>query len=142
MKTNKKSKVLSAQPRGDWQNKNGETFYRFEIVMENGDVGEYSSINEEQNKFIINQETEYEFDTSYDKYPKIRPIYKKKSFDISDEAMRRSVALKSSCSLHAGKIISEIDVLKSADIFYHYIKTGEIPEFKPLANQSINESPF
>ena len=48
----KNSKVTSVQSNGSWEGKYG-IMYKFEIGFENGDVGEYSSKNQEQNKFVI-----------------------------------------------------------------------------------------
>ena len=45
----KNSKVTSVQSNGTWEGKYG-MMYKFEIGFENGDVGEYSSKNQEQNK--------------------------------------------------------------------------------------------
>ena len=68
----KKSKVTSAQPNGTWEGKFG-LMYKNEISFENGDSGEYSSKTREQDKFVVGQETEYEFIDG--KFPKIKPVY-------------------------------------------------------------------
>tara|TARA_R100001463_G_scaffold126230_1_gene183841 strand:+ start:51 stop:542 length:492 start_codon:yes stop_codon:yes gene_type:complete len=68
----KNSKVTSVQPNGTWDGKYG-LMYKFEISFENGDVGEYSSKNKEQNKFIIGQQTDYEYTDG--KFPKVKPVY-------------------------------------------------------------------
>lgn len=69
----KTSKVTSAQANGTWQTKDGsKTFYKHEIAFENGDAGEYSSMSAEQNKFVVGQETEYEFIDG--KFPKVKPV--------------------------------------------------------------------
>ena len=69
----KKSKVKSVQANGTWQNKKGDTFYKYEIEMENGDAGEYSSISDKQEKFIEGVEIEYNF--TQGEYPKIKAHY-------------------------------------------------------------------
>ena len=68
----KKSKVTSAQPNGTWEGKFG-LMYKNEISFENGDVGEYSSKTREQDKFVVGQETEYEFIGG--NFPKVKPVY-------------------------------------------------------------------
>lgn len=74
----KKSKVVSVTPNGTWESKfvNEQTGsnirYKFEIEMENGDAGEYSSIYKDQTKFVQGEECEYEF-TGGD-WPKIKPV--------------------------------------------------------------------
>ena len=68
----KNSKVTSVQPNGTWEGKFGLN-YKFEISFENGDVGEYSSKNKEQNKFIVGQQTDYEYTDG--KFPKVKPVY-------------------------------------------------------------------
>ena len=68
----KKSIVTSVTPNGSWEGKFG-TMYKFEVSFENGDVGEYSSKSEEQTKFVVGSEVEYEFTDG--KYPKVKPHY-------------------------------------------------------------------
>ena len=68
----KKSKVISVQSNGTWEGSYG-TMYKFEVLFENGDTGEYSSKSKDQNKFVIGHETEYEFTDG--KYPKVKPVY-------------------------------------------------------------------
>jgi len=46
----KTSKVVAVTPNGTWDGSYG-TMYKFEIVFQNGDVGEYSSKSKDQNKF-------------------------------------------------------------------------------------------
>jgi len=66
----KKSKVTNVQGNGTWEGKFG-MMYKFDINMENGDAGEYSSKNLDQTKFVVGQEVDYEF---YDgQWPKIKP---------------------------------------------------------------------
>lgn len=71
----KKSKVTNVQGGGTWSPKDKPevVYFKFEVEMENGDVGEYSSVKREQDKFSIGQETEYEFIGG--KFPKIKPVY-------------------------------------------------------------------
>ena len=66
--------VKSVQANGtfDFQ---GKTFYKYEVEMENGDVGEYNSISANQNNFVEGAQVDYIFDTSKPKFPKIKPVY-------------------------------------------------------------------
>ena len=69
----KKGIVKNVQANGTWQLKDGsKTFYKHEVSFDNGDTGEYSSIMQDQTKFVVGQETEYEFIDG--KFPKIKPV--------------------------------------------------------------------
>jgi len=66
----KKSKVIRVTGNGTWEGKYG-LMYKFEIEMENGDIGENLSKTSEC-KFKEGQETEYEFVDG--QFPKIKPV--------------------------------------------------------------------
>lgn len=66
----KKSKVNRVTGNGTWEGKYG-LMYKFEIEMENGDIGENLSKTSEC-KFKEGQETEYEFIDG--QFPKIKPV--------------------------------------------------------------------
>lgn len=66
----KKSKVSRVTGNGTWEGKFG-LMYKFEIEMENGDVGENLSKTKDC-KFSEGQETEYEFVDG--QFPKIKPV--------------------------------------------------------------------
>jgi hypothetical protein len=68
----KKSKVTRVTGNGTWEGKYG-LMYKFEIEMENGDIGEYSAKMEKQLKFIEGEEVEYEFIGG--DWPKIKPVW-------------------------------------------------------------------
>ena len=68
-----KSKVLKAEPNGSWEGQNG-TLYKYTILFDNGDQGEYSSKSDDQNKFVVGEEVEYER-IDKGKYIHIKPIY-------------------------------------------------------------------
>ena len=67
----KGSKVTNVQSNGTWSGQFG-TMYKFEVEFENGDIGEYSSKSPDQTKFIVGQETDYEYIDG--KFPKVKPI--------------------------------------------------------------------
>ena len=66
--------VKSVQANGtfDFQ---GKTFYKYEVEMENGDVGEYNSVSANQSHFVEGAQVDYIYDTSKPKFPKIKPVY-------------------------------------------------------------------
>ncbi len=75
----KTSKVVSVQGRGTYESSYGvdlengvKGFYKFEIAMENGDVAQYSGKEKDQKKFVIGQETTYDYTGG--EYPKIKPV--------------------------------------------------------------------
>ena len=51
----KTSKVKSVQANGTWEGKFG-LMYKFEVVMENGNSGEYSCKTKDQEKFIVGED--------------------------------------------------------------------------------------
>jgi len=67
----KTSKVSMITANGTWESQYG-LMYKFQVVMQNGDTGEYLSKSQDQNKFILGQEASYEY-TGGD-YPKIKPF--------------------------------------------------------------------
>ena len=121
----KNSKVTSVQSNGTWEGKYG-MMYKFEIGFENGDVGEYSSKNQEQNKFVIGTNAEYEYTDG--KFPKVKPVYIKpdnfnqsspqKSDDVQKLIVKQS-SLKS--AVDYDNKCSQEDVLKNAQMFYDWV---------------------
>lgn len=124
----KNSKVTSVQSNGSWEGKYG-VMYKFEIGFENGDVGEYSSKNQEQNKFVIGTNAEYEYTDG--KFPKVKPVYiKPESFNNSfsnssnDNPDRQKLIVKQSslkAAVEFDNKCSPEDVLKNADMFYNWV---------------------
>ena len=124
----KNSKVTSVQSNGSWEGKYG-VMYKFEIGFENGDVGEYSSKNQEQNKFAIGTNADYEYTDG--KFPKVKPVYiKPDSFNNSfsnssnDNPDRQKLIVKQSSLKAAVEFDNKCtveDVLKNADMFYNWV---------------------
>ncbi|QDP56686.1 MAG: hypothetical protein Unbinned3205contig1001_21 [Prokaryotic dsDNA virus sp.] len=161
----KNSKVMSVQANGSWEGNYG-VMYKFEIVFQNGDVGEYSSKSQAQNKFEQGAETEYEYHAG--QFPKIKPHYSKpqggfsgggtpaKSFGKSDDVQTKIVRqsmLKASVDFHAINPElkpSEIDVLKTAERFVAFVNGNsetQLPkEWKQEAmidrGEKTNDLPF
>ena len=70
----KNSTVKSIQSNGDFVF-NDKQFYKYEIQMENGDIGEYNSLSAKQDKFVEGVAVDYIFDVSNSRFPKIKPVY-------------------------------------------------------------------
>lgn len=122
----KKSKVKSVQANGTWQNKKGDTFYKYEIEMENGDAGEYSSISDSQDKFVEGNEVQYNFIGG--EYPKIKPYYSnptsvsyQSSYGSDDKQIARSVGIKASVELGIAQGLELSEILETAKIFADFI---------------------
>ena len=125
---NKKSKIVSVKGDGTWTGKYG-IMYKFEVEMENGDIGEYSSKSEEQTKFIEGETTEYEFIDG--NFPKIKPISTFNSGGFSggntfnpkrEELIVKQCALKASVDLAIAKgIYTNEDILGQAELFTNWV---------------------
>jgi len=126
---NKTSKVKSVQANGTWEGTYG-IMYKFEISFDNGDVGEYSSKNEDQNKFIQGQEIEYIFTGG--NYPKIKPVYTQPSpanFSNKSEETSLKIARQSSLKVACDLCIAsgEIeDLLPMAERLTKWVMSGKI----------------
>ncbi len=127
----KKSKVTNVQGGGTWSPKDNpdKIFYGFEVEMENGDIGQYSSIKQDQDKFVVGQEVEYEFIDG--KFPKVKPVYQKpQSFgggskgsytDADKMRMAKSVAIKSASIFYQQRDVKKEVIKAFADFCYDYI---------------------
>ena len=130
----KKSVVKSVQPNGTYDGKFG-TLYKFEVAMENGDIGEYSSKSKDQNKFTVGQETSYTWDTTYPQFPKIKPVNnfqsngftKGKSDYVQDMIVKQS-SLKAAVDYCKGDTCSTRDIIDYAEEFYLWVTKGIKPE--------------
>lgn len=146
----KKSVVKSVTANGTWESKREpiKTFYKHQIEMENGDIGEYSSIAQEQDKFVVGTEVEYEYTAG--EFPKIKPHYSRQdstsgggyNVEVSDKEqyrIARSVAIKiaSEQAIHHKLAINQM--LLVADSFATYIVTGEIIRPEGIADYSDND---
>lgn len=70
----KQSKITAIQNNGTYNSKFG-LMYQYEITLENGDSGDYSSKNYtaiDELPFAIGEEIYYEFEMYQGKYPKIK----------------------------------------------------------------------
>ena len=124
----KKSKVTSVQSNGTCEGRFG-LMYKYEVGFENGDSGEYSSKSENQNKFIIGEETEYEFIDG--KFPKVKPIktfQQNTSFRKDDKT--QEYIIKQNALTNACNVIGEADVSKIievAEVFADWVLNDKKP---------------
>ena len=134
----KKSIVKQAQANGTWEGKFG-TMYKHEIAFENGDSGEYSSKDQNQTKFVVGQETEYEFIDG--KYPKVKPINNwqpntqastlKKSKDDVQEYIINQSTLKCATDYVIANGGDERRVIEIAEMFTNWVLKGDKPQEQP-----------
>tara|TARA_R100000329_G_C7595241_1_gene211070 strand:+ start:471 stop:896 length:426 start_codon:yes stop_codon:yes gene_type:complete len=134
----KKSVVKQAQANGTWQGKFG-TMYKHEIAFENGDSGEYSSKDQYQTKFVVGQETEYEFIDG--KYPKVKPINNwqpnaqastpKQSKDDVQEYIIKQSTLKCATDYVIANGGDERKVIEVAEMFTNWVLKGDKPQEQP-----------
>lgn len=128
---NKKSKVINVQSHGTWEGNYG-TMYKYEIVFENGDCGEYSSKSQEQNKFLIGEEVDYTFIGG--KFPKIKPVYAPQNDSNIGGSSREDLIIKQTCIKAAAEMTQSPDTaILMAEKFYSWIK-GEKVEKKETTN--------
>ena len=134
----KKSVVKQAQANGTWDGKFG-TMYKHEIAFENGDSGEYSSKEQNQTKFVVGQETEYEFIDG--KYPKVKPINNwqpnaqastpKQSKDDVQEYIIKQSTLKCATDYVIANGGDERRVIEVAEMFTNWVLKGDKPQEQP-----------
>ena len=136
----KKSKVKSVQANGTWKGKFG-LMYKFEIEMDNGDLGEYSSKVKEQDKFVKGKETEYEFIDG--NFPKIKPVYQKPS-DNSDrqESIIRQSTLKCAVEYLKGAEASLEEVFDAAEQMIAWVNKKEINKSEINNTDNNDDLPF
>jgi len=156
----KRSTVKSVQSNGTFDF-NGKTFYKYEIQMANGDVGEYNSLSENQSNFIVDVDVDYIFDQSKPQYPKIKPIYNFKASPSRDGNFkniqkasqgfdREKLIVKQTCLKCAveyvgpnSKYANALEVTKVAQIFVDWVMEGKIPEVsKKQSKKETTDLPF
>tara|TARA_R110001606_G_scaffold397930_2_gene575755 strand:- start:1246 stop:1629 length:384 start_codon:yes stop_codon:yes gene_type:complete len=121
----KKSIVKNVQSNGTWKNKENKLFYKYEIEMANGDIGEYSSISENQVKFVEGIEVEYNFTAG--EFPKIKPSYNytdNYTYNVkgnTDAQIARSVGIKSAIEYGVANNLDLNQILQTAKILSDFI---------------------
>tara|TARA_R100000231_G_C5325991_1_gene164850 strand:+ start:323 stop:721 length:399 start_codon:yes stop_codon:yes gene_type:complete len=119
----KKSIVKNVIPNGTWEGNYG-LMYKFEVEFENGDVGEYLSKSENQDKFIVGRETEYQFKGG--QFPRVKPVsnfnasYSSSKSDAKED-IRFSVAFKAAIELCAADKIGLEEIIETTIGFDEFL---------------------
>ena len=136
---NKRGVVNSVQSNGSWDGKFG-TMFKYEVSI-GEDVGEYSSKSENQNKFIVGQEVDYEVTEQGQFGKKIKPAFGQNTssngavafsgggFKTNDSDKQMMIVKQSSLNravdmLIADKIAKK-DVLNVAQSFADWVMSKE-----------------
>ena len=140
--TTKKGKVTRVTSNGTWEGNYG-LMYKFEIEMENGDVGENLSKSNEC-KFKEGQETDYEFIDG--QFPKIKPVstfqnnFTPRSNDPDRQlSIIRQSSLKAAIDLVVHEKIEIQELIKTADSFVEWVQGKKQAEY---TNHSTDKAPF
>ena len=140
----KKGIVKNVQANGTWDSQYG-LMYKFEVTI-GDDTGQCNSMTE-QCKFVIGQETEYEFVDG--KYPKIKPVstfqqgsgnsFKPQAKnDNVQEMIVKQNSLTNATSFVCNNGGTPSDVLEIAEIFSNWVLKGE----KAPKVDNSNDMPF
>ena len=154
----KKAKVKSVSKIHEPLQLQHGTFYRYVVEMDNGDKGEYLSKSEDQDKFVVGADTDYEYhiNPTYPNNPKIKVHYVQKSgggfsgggskggySDEDKERMARSVAIKTSGIVHQSRNTHNKDIIADAEVFYNYIVNGVVDgAVNSVKNNDNGDLPF
>jgi hypothetical protein len=138
----KNSEITSITGMGDLKLKHG-TFFKWEIKMENGDVGECLTKDAEHKNYIVGESIDYEIKESGN-FTNIKKVYNDNmnfsNYNVSDDNRNKTI-----CRQTAGKIAGDFviangggiaDIILNADRLTHYFLTGELP------NKDGGEMPF
>ena len=119
----KNSTVTRVTGNGTWEGKFG-LMYKFEIEMENGDIGENLSKTSEC-RFKEGQQTDYEFIDG--QFPKIKPINtfqpKANNSDVQDN-IRFAQGLNIANLQYCHGLITEDQIDEVANRYYEKLKNG------------------
>lgn len=130
----KKSKVKKVTANGTWDTKKEpiKTFYKYSIEMENGDIGEYSSVSSSllDIKFKEGEDVDYVYDNSRADFPKIKLSYNKSYNDnncntsnCSNKEIAKSVGVKAAVRLGIAQGLELTEILETAKILSDFILT-------------------
>jgi len=152
--------VKSVQGNGSFEfpKGSGKIFYKYEVEMENGDVGEYNSISENQTNFVEGAQVDYIYDNSNSKFPKIKPVYNFKAspsrdgnFNNIQKAQRgddvQKMIIKQSCLKAAVEYVgpnsqyaNALEVTKIAQLFVDWVIEDKLPEETKTKKKSKKET--
>jgi hypothetical protein len=128
----KKSIVTNVQSNGTWEGQYG-LMYKFEVSFQNGDIGEYLSKSEDQNKFIVGNDTDYQFKDG--QFPRVKPIsnfqpkasYTNKGDDVQKYIIKQS-SLKCAVDIHiANGDTATSSVLNTAEELTAWVMGKSLP---------------
>lgn len=146
----KKSTVKQVQSSGTWENKFG-VMYKYEVLMTNGDAGQYLSKSQSQDKFIQGGVVDYQY-TAGD-FPKIKPhfeqsyadkfgvqtsvsqspVVKKQTNDTQTQIIRQS-SIRTAAEHCKGNCSIE-DLIYNAEMIFDWCVDGSKPTIS-------NQKPF
>ena len=142
-----KGKVLKAEPNGSWEGQYG-VLYKYTILFDNGDQGEYSSKSDDQNKFVVGEEVEYER-IDKGKYIHIKPISNftpntnyapKKDGNVQEYIIKQS-SLKCAVDICIAQgTYSTEDVIARAEIFVDWVMNTQ--DVNKNSSGTNNDVPF
>ena len=142
-----KGKVLKAEPNGSWEGQYG-VLYKYTILFDNGDQGEYSSKSDNQNKFVVGEEVEYER-IDKGKYIHIKPISNftpntnyapKKDGNVQEYIIKQS-SLKCAVDICIAQgTYSTEDVIARAEIFVDWVMNTQ--DVNKNSSGTNNDVPF
>ena len=122
--------------------------YKYEVTI-GEDVGEYSSKSENQNKFVVGQEAEYEYIGG--QYPKIKPVstFQPNSgggFKGGNDSDRQMMIVKQSSLNRAvdmviGDKLAMKDVLTTAQKFTDWVMSSETTTQQPTQKATPKPQP-
>jgi hypothetical protein len=137
METIKSAKVTQVSGNGVWESQQYGKFYKFEVMFENGDSGQYMSKEENQTKFKVGMDADYTI-TSKDVNGKLYYTIKaaqaqkqggwsKAAPDPEKEArIARMSVLKVATDIYLDNETMQIwDIIPLAQSFEHWVMTGE-----------------
>jgi len=127
----KTSTVTQVTPNGTWDSNYG-TMYRFEVTFENGDMGEYSSKNQNQDKFVVGKMATYEATTREYKgntYLTVKPVAAQggtwqgggKKDPATEQRITRMNVLQRAVDMYLHEKIDEEEILIYADVFEKFV---------------------
>lgn len=87
-----KSKVKSVTFSREWKNPAGRTFYYFDIEFENGDKGQFGTIEKNQTKFVVGQEHQYQETKKNNKGVPVYDVIKEQQRSYNDPKNNKNMA--------------------------------------------------
>ena len=138
MAETKKGVVTGVQANGTWDSQYG-TMYKFEIAFDNGDVGEYNSKSNAQDKFVQGQEAEYTITSreyNGNTYYTIKPVtnfqgggggFKAKVDPEKDKRIAKLAVLKSATELVVADKVMREDLFAMADKMMEWVYNDSKP---------------